>query len=215
LVRSKIRDAKKKPVAVKEPGRRSKEAVVAATLAATYELLSETGLGGVSVDEVSRRSGVAKTTIYRHWSTRSALLLDACSQLTPRPPAPDRGSLEADLTELALVVAHRLHAGRWSSVIPSVIDAAERDPEIAELHSRLHAGMMSAFGAVVARARERGEISAERDPAEITASVAGPLFYRRWFSREPLDDDFVRGLVKRAIGPQDSPEQRRRGRPRR
>jgi AcrR family transcriptional regulator len=200
LVQSKFRETKK-PVAVSEPARRSKEAVVAATLAATYELLSETGLGGVSVDEVSRRSGVAKTTIYRHWATRSALLLDACSQLTPRPPAPDRGSLEADLTELALVVAHRLHAGRWSSVIPSVIDAAERDPEIAELHSRLHAGMMSAFSTVVARARERGEIIAERDPAEITASIVGPLFYRRWFSRELLDEKFVKGLVKRAIGP--------------
>jgi AcrR family transcriptional regulator len=215
LVPSKLRETKKKSVAVNEPARRSKEAVVAATLAATYELLSETGLGGVSVDEVSRRSGVAKTTIYRHWATRSALLLDACSQLTARPPAPDRGSLEADLTELALVVAHRLHAGRWSSVIPSVIDAAERDPEIAELHSRLHAGMMSAFRTVVARARERGEIGAERDPAEITASIAGPLFYRRWFSREPLDEDFVRGVVKRAIGPQDSLGPRPRGRSKR
>jgi hypothetical protein len=97
-------------------------------------------------------------------------------------------------------------------VIPSVIDAAERDPEIAELHSRLHAGMMSAFRTVVARARERGEIGAERDPAEITASIAGPLFYRRWFSREPLDEDFVRGVVKRAIGPQDSLGPRPRGR---
>ena len=214
-MQSKLRETKKKPVAVNEPARRSKEAVVAATLAATYELLSETGLGGVSVDEVSRRSGVAKTTIYRHWATRSALLLDACSQLTPRPPTPDRGSLEADLTELALVVAHRLQAGRWSSVIPSVIDAAERDPEIAELHSRLHAGMMSAFRTVVARARERGEIGAERDPAEITASIAGPLFYRRWFSREPLDEKFVRGLVKRAIEPQDSLRPRPRGRSKR
>jgi len=199
-VKSRLRDSK--PVAA-NAARRSKDAVVAATLAATYELLSESGLGGVSIDEVSRRSGVAKTTIYRHWATRTALLLDACSQLSPRPAAPDRGSLEADLTELALVIARRLHAGRWSSVIPSVIDAAERDPEIAELHSRLHAGMMSAFQTVIAQARKRGEIGAEQDPTEITASIAGPLFYRRWFSREPLDPEFVKGLVKRALSPPD------------
>ena len=37
----------------------------------TYRLLSEGGMGGVSVDEVSRRSGVAKTTIYRHWPTHA------------------------------------------------------------------------------------------------------------------------------------------------
>jgi AcrR family transcriptional regulator len=199
-VKSRLRDGK---AVAAQAARRSKDAVVAATLQATYELLSESGLGGVSIDEVSRRSGVAKTTIYRHWATRSALLLDACSQLTPRPAAPDRGSLEADLTELALVIAQRLHAGRWSSVIPSVIDAAERDPEIAELHSRLHAGMMSAFQTVVAQAHKRGEIGAERDPAEITAAIAGPLFYRRWFSREPLDEGFVKDLVKRALSPPD------------
>jgi AcrR family transcriptional regulator len=46
--------------------------VKAASLAAAYELLTEAGLSGVSFDEVSRRSGVAKTTIYRYWPTRSA-----------------------------------------------------------------------------------------------------------------------------------------------
>jgi AcrR family transcriptional regulator len=194
-LKSTVRETKK----TSKPARRSTDAVVAATLAATYELLWETGLGGVSVDEVSRRSGVAKTTIYRHWPTRSALLLDACSKLSPRPTAPDRGNLQDDLIELATLIANRLHDGRWSSVIPSVIDAAERDPEIAELHSKLHAGMMFAFRTVVVRARDRGEIGAGRDPAEMTASIVGPLFYRRWFSREPLEEKFVRSIVKRAL----------------
>jgi hypothetical protein len=63
--------------------------------------------------------------------------------------------------------------------------------------------MMSAFQTVIAQARERGEIGAEQDPAEITASIAGPLFYRRWFSREPLGSEFVKGLVKRALSPPD------------
>jgi AcrR family transcriptional regulator len=192
--------------------RRSTEQVLAATLAATYELLWEAGLGGVSVDEISRRSGVAKTTIYRHWGTRSALLLDACSQLSPRPYAPDTGNLKADLVELALLIARRLHEGRWSSVIPSVIDAAERDPEIAELHSKLHAGMMTAFRTVLRQARDRGEAAAEGDPAEIISCIVGPLFYRRWFSREPLPKNFVSGVVERAIMQSRSPTQKTRAR---
>jgi AcrR family transcriptional regulator len=183
----------------KETARRTLESVIAATLTATVELLSESGFGGVSVDEVSRRSGVAKTTIYRHWPNRTALLLDACSKLTPRPQAPDTGRLQDDLEGLALTIANRVQTGRWSSVIPSIIDAAERDPATAELHSRLHAGMMSAFKTVIARARERGEVAGDRDPSEIAASIVGPLFYRRWFSREPLDEAFVRDVVKRAM----------------
>src|SRR5579871_5587195 len=94
--------------------RRSKEAV----LATTYELLTEMGLGGVSVDAVSRLSGVAKTTIYRHWPSRTALLLDACSKLGSRPEAPDTGSLRGDLDVLATNVAHRLQSARWPTVLP-------------------------------------------------------------------------------------------------
>ena len=156
--------------------RRSKEAV----LAATYELLTEAGVGGLSVDAVARRSGVAKTTIYRHWPSRSALVLDACSRLRPQPDVPDTGSLRQDLLALATDLASRLRSARWPAVLPSIIDAAERDPELADLHARLHAGMIMAFQVVVERGQRRGELSPRRDPSEVIASVIGPLFYRRW-----------------------------------
>ncbi len=184
-----------------EPLRRSREAVKEASLAAAYELLSETGLSGVSVDEVSRRSGVAKTTIYRYWPTRSALLLEACMQFAPRLQAPDTGSLRGDLTAIALAMAKRLQSGRWSSVLPSIIDAAERDEEIAALQARQHGGMMSAFGVIAARAKQRGELGDAFDASALTAAIAGPLFYRRWFSRQRLDEAFVRGVVERALSP--------------
>src|SRR6202042_3535784 len=84
--------------------RRSKAAV----LAQTYELLSEGGIGGVSIDEVSRRSGVSKTTIYRHWPSRAALLMDACSKIGPAPVIPDTGTLKGDVTALATSLAQQL-----------------------------------------------------------------------------------------------------------
>ena len=54
----------------------------AAVLAETYRQLTQRGIGGVSIDEVSRASGVSKTTIYRHWPSRSALLTIASALLT-------------------------------------------------------------------------------------------------------------------------------------
>lgn len=182
-----------------EPLRRSKDAVKAASLAAAYELLTEFGLSGVSVDEVSRRSGVAKTTIYRHWPSRTALLFDAVMQFAPRLQTPDTGSFQSDLTALALGLAERLQTGRWASAMPSIIDAAERDMDVAEFQSRTHAGMMSGFGAIAAQAQARGELDAKFDVSELTAAIAGPLFYRRWFSRQTLDEAFVRSVVRRAI----------------
>jgi AcrR family transcriptional regulator len=191
----KKRPAKPPHPALDERILRSKKAV----LEAAHRLLSEAGLGGVSVDEVSKRSGVAKTTIYRHWPSRSALLLDACANLSARPQAPDTGSLQGDLETLSLYIAANLRTASWATVLPSIIDAAERDSKLAELQKKLHGEMRTAFRLIVERAQKRGEIAASVEPSEVIAAILGPLFYRRWFSREPLDGRFVRGVVDRAV----------------
>src|SRR3984957_7653920 len=95
---------------------RSKDSI----LAVTYKLLTEEGIGGVSVDEVSRRSGVSKTTIYRHWPSRSALLMDACSKIGSAPVTPDTGTLKGDITVLATGLAQQLKTERWAAVLPSI-----------------------------------------------------------------------------------------------
>jgi len=183
------------PVGLDARVRRSKEVV----LGATFDLLTESGLDGVSVDEVSRRSGVAKTTIYRHWAARSALILDACSQISAEQEVPDTGSFEGDVTALLTDLATLLATARWSSVVPSMIDAAERDPDLAHIHSRIQMGHTAPLQAVIARAVRKGEIPASTDPSALIAALVGPLFYRRWFSREPLDDAFVRSIVRTAL----------------
>ncbi|WP_199182849.1 TetR/AcrR family transcriptional regulator [Mycobacterium sp. 4858] len=171
------------------------ERSVDAVLTETYRLLTESGIGGVSVEEISRRSGVAKTTIYRHWPSRSALLLDACSKLGGSRPIPDSGSFAGDIAALARDLAAELRAAQWASILPSIIDAAERDPDLARVHAALHEALMSPFVAVTERAQRRGELSSDRSPTEVVASLVGPLFYRRWFSKEPMDDEFVTRLV--------------------
>ncbi len=183
--------------------RRSKKAV----LAATYQLLSEAGLAGASVDAIARRSGVSKATIYRHWPNRSALVLDACSRLGGQGEIPERGSLRADLLALASTLAHQLRSARWAQILPSIIDAAERDPETAQLHARLHAGFTAGFLKVIERGQARGELPQGREPVDVVAAIMGPLFYRRWFSREALDPRFVESVVDMTLG---APSARRR-----
>ena len=170
-----------------------------AVLAATHELMSEGGVAGVSVDEISRRSGVSKTTIYRHWPSRSALLLEACSKLSAWPETPDTGSLKGDVAALAVFLAHHLRSARGPVVFPSIIDAAEHDPEMARLQASIHAGLLAPFLAVAERAKKRGELLPQQNPADFAAALLAPFFYRRWFSREPLDDLFVQGLVESLV----------------
>ncbi len=172
----------------------------AAVLAATSDLLFERGYSGVSVDEVARRSGVAKTTIYRHWPARTDLLRDACANIGTPQTAPDLGSLRADIAALMGALAEALTTARWTAVLPSIVDAGERDPDMAEMYRRLQQGYSSPFEAAIRRGIDRGELSADTDVAALAAALIGPLFFRRWFAREPLTEGFVREIVRIVVG---------------
>jgi AcrR family transcriptional regulator len=164
-------------------------------LDAAFALLTESGVGRFSVDEVARRSGVAKTTIYRHWPTREALVIDACSRFTAEQDVPDTGTVRGDVTAILSEIAALLESANWSSVLPSIVDTAERDPGFAELHRRIQHGHAAPLRAVLERGAARGELPADADVATLVAALLGPLFYRRWFSREPVDARFVAAIV--------------------
>ena len=174
----------------------SRERVIAATL----DLLTESGLGELTIDDVSKRSGVAKTTIYRHWPNRAALVIDACLRMDDGDQAPpDTGSLEGDVSAFLKNLAESLVTARWSSILPSIVDAAEHEPEFAAVHSTIQGRHAAPLRAALERAVARGELQSSADLSAITAALLGPLFYRRWFSREPIDDKFVDTIVRAAL----------------
>src|SRR5580698_10859262 len=169
-------------------------------LTATLDLLTEAGLGGLTVDEVAKRSGVAKTTIYRHWPNRNALIIDACLRMTDGDDEPpDTGSLEGDVQAILTNLAELLVTARWSSILPSIVDAAERDPEIAEVHRTLQHWHAAPLRAALERAALRKEIRADADLNAIAAALRRPLYFRRWFSRDPIDDSFVNLIVQSVL----------------
>lgn len=187
--------------------RRSKETV----LATAFDMLTETGFGGFSIDAVARRSGVAKMTIYRHWPSRAALLLDACTRMAPaRAEAPDTGSFRGDLATVAKSLAQRMQASRWASLLPSIIEAAERDPALAALHARQNVAVTATFRAIIDRAKERRQLPPATDASKVIALVMGPLVYRRWFSREKIDDPFIAAVIENALNAAAEP--RKKGR---
>ena len=169
-------------------------------LTTAFDLLSQSGIGGFSVDEVARRSGVAKTTIYRHWPSREALVLDAASRISAEQEVPDSGSLDDDVTAILLNLGHLLGTARWSSVVPSIVDVAERDPEFADVHGEIQRGHAAPLREVLERAAARDDLPATADVSAMISALVGPLYYRRWFSREAISDDFVEAIVRNVLG---------------
>src|SRR5580658_9648784 len=165
-------------------------------LTTTLDLLTEAGLDDLTIDDISRRSGVAKTTIYRHWPNRSALVIDACLRMTDGEEAPpDTGSLEGDVRAILTHIAKLLATARWSSIVPSIVDAAEHDPAFADIHSQIQRRHAAPLRSALERAVLRGDIPTTADRGAIAAALLGPLFYRRWFSREQIDAAFLEMII--------------------
>jgi AcrR family transcriptional regulator len=143
---------------------------------------------------------VAKTTIYRHWPSRADLLLDACSKLGSKFEVPDTGSFRGDIDALVVALASYLRTAPLTKILPSIVDAGEHDIKIAKLlQVQVRSCIMAPFYEVIERAQKKAEIGKDQDASHLIARIVGPLFFRRWFSGEPLDDNFVRAIVQSAI----------------
>jgi AcrR family transcriptional regulator len=163
---------------------------------AAVTLLAEGGFGAATVEAISARSGVAKTTIYRHWPDKDAVLRSAVESIVPIATAPDTGSLRGDLTHFAEDLARILTTPPTSALIPGLVAAAEHDPGLGRLLAEFTAGRRQPVHDAVARAVDRGEISAGSDPEAVAELLLGPLFYRRLLSRMPLTAGMIEHTVE-------------------
>ena len=169
-------------------------------LAAALDLVAERGIPGASIEAISARSGVAKTTLYRQWPHQAALVMDAFRSITPDPPTPDTGSLRGDLTVLLGGYAEALGQGRGAVLMAALMDAAQRDPDFAQLHAQEATRRHEPVLAVLARGVERGELAHGTDLHALLDRLAGPLLHRRFVSGLPLHRDFGEHVVDAVLG---------------
>ncbi len=174
---------------------RSRQAV----LAATVELLTEAGMAGVTVEAISQRSGVAKTTIYRHWPDASRLIVDAVHELAEPCADPDTGTLRGDLEAMLAGLARTLTSSPMAKVLPSLIDAAARDEEVASLRQAWTQERRSSFDRALARAAARGELRADVDADVVSSMAVGALFYRRLVAHQPLSPLLITKVVDAVV----------------
>src|SRR5690606_26037649 len=116
------------------PGRPPDAALDAAILQATLALLAETGYERLSVEAVARRAGTAKTSVYRRWPTKEALVLAALRAYLDRPASAGSrragGSLRADLLGHARQLAALLTRER-AAVVAGLLLAMRTSPDLA------------------------------------------------------------------------------------
>jgi len=168
-------------------------------LTAAGDLIIERGVGALSIEEVAARSGVAKTTIYRHWPERASLIIDTVRSTFEHVGTPDTGSLRGDFEAYFSGMVRADLSGRIGQLMPCIIDAAARDPEISTLLERLKDEREAPVRTIVERAQARGELPADLDLRIVIGTIVGPIVFRKIVQRLPIDEDYVHDCLDVAI----------------
>lgn len=166
---------------------------------AATDLIIERGVADLTIEDVAARSGVAKTTIYRHWPERAALILDTVRGSFQHVGTPDTGSLRGDLMAFFGGLVRADLTGKVGQLMPCIIDAAHRDPEMDVLLQRLGEERREPILAIVARAQERDELPAKLDPDVVIGSIVGPIVFRKVMQRLPIDDAYLAACLEIAV----------------
>ena len=191
------------PPADREPDpriERSRRVVLSAAL----ELLGELGYGGLTVEGVAARAGVGKSTIYRHWGGKLDLIEDAIRVLKADFQPPEGGTVRERVIGLLQQMSASLADSTWSKCLPAIIDAAERDPEVLDIHRRVTCERREFLIALLAEGVAAGEIRAGADLCLMAETLVGPILVRRLLFHEPFDAELVPQLVDQVFG-QPSP----------
>jgi AcrR family transcriptional regulator len=171
-------------------------------LEATVELLAAVGLEALTIEGIAARAGVAKTTIYRRWSSKKALLLAALEVLSGAIVVPDRGNVEADLKAYAQGIIERLYDTATGLSLLMLVSETATNPALASgfraFISRRHEDAKQ----MLVRGIARGEVREDVDIDAVLDLLSGSIIYRVYISHGPvtssLVDDVV-GLMMRGI----------------
>jgi AcrR family transcriptional regulator len=177
----------------RSPGRPRSEAVRTAILDAALAELRTRGYAGLTIEGIAERAGAGKQTVYRWWSSKADVVLDAMLSLaTTRIKVPDSGSLEQDLREF-LRATFRQRSQR--PILIGLMAEALLNPGFhAAFRERFLFSRRAVLHGILQRAADRAEIAGS-DFELIVDVVFGVLWYRLMLDHAPVNDALAEELV--------------------
>lgn len=177
------------------------EAAREAVLQAADDLLVEKGFAAITIEGIAARAGVGKQTIYRWWSSKTDVLMDAfledaAEHLIP----PDLGDLENDLRTHLNNCAEFLSDSDAGAVFRALIGEAQHDKELAgRLRSQYIREQRMRDSVPLRRAIDRGELPSEVQVELEMDQLLAPIHYRILVTGEPVTPEYIHFLVQRFL----------------
>ena len=182
-------------------GRPRDPACDAAILQAALDLFAEHGYDGVSMDGVASRAGVGKATIYRRYSSKAELVVEAvrCG-VQLEDWLPDTGDLRADLLSMMKPLLDRLRGPDAKLLLMFALERL-REPELNEEFERSVIGKKRVhIQHLVRSAMERGDLPAEAD-AELIAEGPAAFLWHHAIYGLPMEDSLLDRILNVVLPP--------------
>jgi AcrR family transcriptional regulator len=170
-------------------------------LDATLEVLADVGYDRLTMDAVAAKARASKATLYRRWSSKASLVIEALHHSKGPHEVPDTGSLREDL-RAAFCGIGGLGDPETLRTFASVLTALVRDPEFAECFRRDVVEPKSAYSRQIwERARDRGELRDDIDLELIEPALAGIVLQRVFLLGETPDPASITRVIDQIILP--------------
>ncbi|QRK07352.1 TetR/AcrR family transcriptional regulator [Archangium violaceum] len=188
-----------------QPGRKRDHSRDAKILDATLEVLAEVGAAGLTMDLVAARAGAGKATIYRRWTSKTELVIDAVSHMKRKQVdlenLPGTGTLRGDL--LGLFKPQPLEESeRKLKIMTGLASLLSQEQALAEAaNSAVVQPWAEAHFALMQRAVARGEIPASADIGTLSQLIPSMAAYRTLVQRKPMDLAFLVSMVDGVVLP--------------
>lgn len=172
-------------------------------LDATVALVAELGYDRLTMDAVATAAKASKATLYRRWTTKAELVVDAISRAKgcPIPEDVDTGSLRGDLISIAC------NAGGFTdempmSVIAGLITALHRDADLQKaFRERFLAPRLQVVATVYGRAVERGEIGPDVDVEMLSVTLPAVIVHQAYILGVEPTDELILRVIDNVILP--------------
>lgn len=164
----------------------------ATVLGTAAELVVEGGTSALTVDAVVARSGVAKSTIYRHWPTRDHLVRDVFQFCAPTPASPDPSlPFERAMREFLHDLVNQLSDPNWSRMMPALLALKAYEPALSAFDELMDAMQHQVSEELFARGQREGLFGPEVDHHRAIALLVGPLIFALITGETPLTTDLA------------------------
>jgi TetR/AcrR family transcriptional regulator of autoinduction and epiphytic fitness len=177
---------------------------------AALDELGDVGYGSFTIESVAARAGVGKSTIYRHWRDKLALIADAF-EASHETMVPDTqaGTARERTERLVRHVAEVAVDSTFSRCIPALIEGAARDVRLREFHHRNSAERRRSLIGVIEEGAADGDFAPDVDAELAATALLGAVFYGRLMIAEPFDPARARELVNTVLPPARWPRSKR------